>query len=137
MRNFKKHIILLFILSLLGCNKLEEDKQAPFIKINLPENHDNFTRGNLLTYDLEFSDDFQLKSFKINIHSASVPILKQINSFWDTTLNYSISGISYIVKNSINIPQNIDTGEYLFIVIFNDKSGNEDWVARDFTIHAN
>ena len=132
---FIANITFLVIVCLFGCNKAEKDEQAPFIKINLPENHDNFIRDNLLTYDLEFSDDFQLKSYKINIHSASIPILKQTNYIWDTTINSSISGINYIIKKSFSIPLNVDTGNYLFIVTCSDKAGNEDWVARDFTIH--
>ncbi len=137
MKIFKTNIVLFLIIGLLGCSKSEKDELSPFIKINLPENHDNFTKGDLLTYDIEFTDDFQLHNFKINIHSSSLPILKSSNYLWDTTIVGSTEGIDLIIKHSLNIPLSIDTGTYLFIVYSSDKEGNENWVARDFTVHNN
>lgn len=134
MKNYKTTIILFLILSLLGCSKSEKDTLAPFINISSPKNHDNFNKGNIITYEIEFNDDFKLKNYKINIHSASIPVLKQTNNIWDTTIINSIDGLSAIIKTSLNIPTTIDTGNYLFIVTCSDKTGNEDWVARDFKV---
>lgn len=137
MKFFIKTAVLILTISALSCSKSEKDTQAPFIKINLPKNHDNLSKGNIMTYYIEFSDDYQLKNYKINIHSSSLPIIKSTNLLWDTTINSTIGGVSAIIKTTLNIPLNIDTGNYLFIVICSDNAGNKDWVARDFKIHAN
>lgn len=135
MKNIKIIFTIFLAMNFLGCSKSEKDAQAPFIKINSPKNHDNFTKGNIITYEIEFNDEFQLKNYKINIHSSTLPIYKSTHSLWDTTIISSIDGVSAIIKTTLNIPPTIDSGSYLFIVTCYDKTGNNDWVARDFIVH--
>lgn len=123
----------MFLLS--GCKKTETDIQKPFITISKPVNHANVALGNNLFYEIEFKDDFELKEFKIKIQSSTIPIFKNTESYlWDTTIVKSISGIESYIKDQLLVPQNIDSGRYLFLIYCKDKAGNEEFTARDFNV---
>jgi hypothetical protein len=119
----------------LGCKKAETDNQKPFITILKPANHANISLGHNLLYEIELKDDFQLVECRIKIQSATIPMNKNIESnLWDTTFVKSISGIEAYIKDQLLVPSIIDSGRYLFMVYCKDKTGNEEFTARDFKV---
>ena len=135
----KKLMKALFYISLtiliLGCEKAESDSQKPFITILKPANHANISLGNNLLYEIELKDDYQLEECRIKIQSATIPMFKNIESnLWDTTFVKSVSGIEAYIKDQLLVPSIIDSGRYLFMIYCKDKTGNEEFTARDFKV---
>ncbi len=146
----KKTIYLLSALLLssfvfIACEK--EDLTKPTIKINEPTEDKVITAGGKLHVDANLSDDVELKSYKINIHSAfdghvhASKLQKSVThedegeafSFLETYSD-AAGKKDHHLHLDIEIPEDAAEGEYHLIISLIDKAGNESSAARGFIV---
>lgn len=138
----KKMILCItFIIVLVGCEKIEVDNTPPKIEagfISFPLQCDEIKRGEIFTFKARFTDDLELGSFGLDVHSNFDhhnhsteagecdldPIKTPINPYV-LLKNYEIpNGLkSYEAKISIAVPSDVDTGAYHFMIKVTDKVG--------------
>jgi hypothetical protein len=131
---------LLLTMLLTAC--VDIDDEVPVIDMSdgtaFPQNCVTVYRGETFTFHARFSDNRELGSFSIEIHnnfdhhthSTSVaqcelePVKTAINPFLFIK-EFSIPGglTEYTATVSIDIPADVDTGDYHFMVRLTDKSG--------------
>lgn len=63
-------IALLGLLAFVGCEKEEVDNEKPVIILNAPTDGEAIRPGSDIHFDVEFSDNVALSSYKVNIHGA-------------------------------------------------------------------
>ena|SRR5690606_1911963 len=136
--------ILLFIMVLtvfVGCKKEEIDNTPPEIDASFasfPLQCDEIKRGESFTFKARFTDDIELGSFGLDVHnnfdhhnhSTEVdvcdldPIKIPLNPYV-LLENYEIpKGLKMYEANvSIAVPEDIDTGNYHFMIKVTDKTG--------------
>lgn len=140
--------IIGLLASMLSCKKNKEDEPKdntkPVITIYSPSEEQVISAGSdtsIICLNANFTDDMQLKEFKINIHPAAGHNHKSIQS-WDTTLlakdhpELQLSGLNRDIDFDIllNHFQIADTGEYHYMVYCLDAAGNEALAYRTIRI---
>ena len=122
---------------LAACEENETDSTAPTIHIESPADHDAFTPGETLTFAAVFSDNVELRSYKIDVHHNSDGhshgrLAHEDGHPWDFTQTGSFEpGTKETqVTHAIAIPAIIDgeevaSGEYHLAVFCTDAAGNE------------
>jgi hypothetical protein len=139
----KFFIVILLILSIFSsCNDDIKDEELPVIDMSgdtaFPQNCATVYRGESFTFNALFTDNIELGSYSIEMHhnfdhhthstssvecemEAEKPPLHPL-LFID---EYSIPAgqTSYSAAIQINIPADVDTGDYHFMVRLTDKSG--------------
>lgn len=131
----------LLLLLLLGCNS-HIDEATPFIEMSenwaSPQACQKVYRGDSLVFRARLTDNIELGSYSIELHnnfdhhthSTSViecdfdPIKTAINPFLYIK-EFSIpAGLTeYQASVRIDIPKDIDTGDYHFMIRLTDKAG--------------
>jgi hypothetical protein len=145
----KKTILYISIATIFiafaSCNE-NEDLIKPVINLIEPEDEAAFKPGSAIHFEMELSDDTELKSYKVEIHSNfdghghSATIAKvrtlEIQVPFSYSNSWDVSGLknTHIHHHEIVIPENATTGHYHFMVYCTDKAGNESHVAREIEI---
>ncbi len=143
----KTSIVLLALAALTSCEK-KGDTEPPTIELVSPANGDTLWVGSGIHLDAEFSDNVELGSYKISIHSNfndhSHKSAQQDNDHvawnYQTTWDFEPgSRNAHIHHHEVQVPNELDghgvaTGKYHFMVYCVDKAGNESWVARSVVI---
>lgn len=138
-----KKIILWIVVSIVftGCEKDEIDNIPPKIDadfVSFPLQCDEIKRGETFIFKAKFTDDFELGSFGLDVHNnfdhhnhstetgvcASDTIKTPVNPYV-LLKNYEIpKGLkSYEANVSIDVPLDIDPGDYHFMIKVTDKAG--------------
>lgn len=141
--------IIVLGLAIASCSKDETDTTKPVISVAEPEDGDTLVPGHDVHFEADFSDDIELKSYKIDIHNNfdghshktmladSTPWLYQKS--WDFEAGKKQS---HIHQHDIVVPDSIDgkplaRGNYHFMIYLTDAAGNESWKAINIVIHDN
>lgn len=137
----KVSIILLFITFFIGCKKEEIDNTPPEIDSNFnsfPIQCSEIKRGEMFTFKARFTDDIELGSFGIDIHhnfdhhnhsteagKCDLGTIKTPVNPFVLLKNYEIPTRlkSYEASVSVEVPNDIDTGDYHFMIKVTDKAG--------------
>ena len=141
-----KHILiitgLLSILLVSSCEKEERDTELPEIIMtgaeHFPQNCDTVYIGEAFTFSARFTDNFELGSYSIDIHhnfdhhshstdAADCPmdqVKAPVNPFLFIEQFDIPSGVSeYEASQVIEVPEDVDTGDYHLMVRLTDKTG--------------
>ncbi len=127
------------IIAFSGCKKDDQDNEKPTITLNSPVEGEVILAGtdtSIICLNAVFSDDVQLKEYKINIHNAAGHGHKSTLATWDTTIIHSLDGKSRIVDFDIDLSHfnRADTARYHYMVYCLDQAGNESMVYRTIEI---
>lgn len=127
-------------LFLISCEEEAGDNTKPQIILIEPANDDTLAIGEDIHFEADFSDDVELRSYKIDIHSAEG---HEHKSTLEGEFSYShswelVSGIkeTHQHHHEILIPEGVEEGKYHFMVYLLDRAGNESWVAIDVYLSA-
>jgi hypothetical protein len=135
--------VLALSLTLVQCQKAETiDEVLPVIEISsvatFPHNCDTVYRGESFQLVANFSDNVELGSYSVDIHHnfdhhthstageacSMDPIKTPVNPFLLIKSFYIPSGSKAFQSNqSIQIPNDIDTGDYHLMIRLTDKEG--------------
>ncbi len=131
-----------------SCSK-DEDNTKPVIQVAEPEEGDTLLPGTTLHFEADFSDDTELKSYKIDIHgnfdNHSHKAATADSAIWSYQNSWNLeSGMkqSHVHQHDITIPETIDglpirQGNYHFMIYLADKAGNESWLVIPVVINEN
>ena len=147
----KRFVILtvaLLATALFSACEKDGDTQKPTINIIEPTDGTELLAGEEIHFEVEFSDNQELKSYKVDIHSAEdghshtksmstdehIPWAMQKS--WDFEVGQKNAHIHH---HEIVIPTAIDgvpieTGHYHMLIYCTDKEGNESWKAIGIAI---
>ncbi len=165
----KKNVLFLTSLILLGtaaftsCEKDDVDNEKPVIRLIAPEEDEEIRPGSDIHFDVEFSDNVALASYKVNIHGAfdghthsatlSTRAEEEGEPFERTWLESEFIALGdepiagkrsvTVHHHHIVIPETITVdgvekpikeGHYHFMVHCIDEAGLERFVAREIVI---
>ena len=141
----KLYLSLTLLCALCACSSSDDDtKDMTYPVINtsdiveIPTDCDVFRRGEVIPFSYLFTDDTELGSYNIEIHhnfdhhthstsatECEMDANKQPQHPWTFNNDYVIpEGLhEYNASFSIPIPEDIDTGDYHFMVRVTDKAG--------------
>lgn len=134
-------------------NETEVDTQQPEISFAIeggfPQQCDTAYLGEPLLFKVKFTDNTELKSYKVDIHnnfdhhthgSDNMPCEYEpdkvpANPFFTNEV-WDIGGTAELTVShqQIVIPDDVDTGDYHLMVYVTDHAGNQSWKAVDFKI---
>lgn len=132
-------VILALAIFMSACEK--GDTEKPVITINAPETEEVLYIGQDVHFEVEFSDNVELNSYKVDIHSNfdghSHKNLSEDGVAWSFQQSWEFDEgqkNAHVHHHEIVIPDDIDgeeiaTGDYHFMVYCTDAEGNESWVA--------
>lgn len=140
--------IMLFIsLFIVSCEKDDADTVKPVITITGPEDDEAIFIGSEIHFEVDFSDDTELKSYKVDIHSntdghshkavtTNDSVAFTFQKSWEFEPGLKNAKINHY---EIEIPVLIDgkpilEGHYHFLVYCTDVAGNESWTATEVEI---
>ncbi len=97
------------------------------------------TGGEVLTFDIVFTDDVALSQFKVDIHNnfdchghgggsapnIAVPSVNNVTTDWTVLDIGNLSGQSEQVRNTLEVPSNVTAGNYHFHIQAVDEAGND------------
>ncbi len=132
-------LLILVIFLFQACNKENQDNEQPAITLNSPVEDQVIIAGtdtSIICLNAVFTDNEELKQYKINIHNAAGHGHKSALSGWDTTIIQPLSGRNRMVDFDIdlsNFPQK-DTAYYHYMVYCLDQAGNESMIYRTIRI---
>lgn len=141
------YILIFTVFIVSSCEKEKVDTEKPVITISGPEENEVLYIGSEIHFEVDFSDDVQLKSYKVDIHSNFDGHSHKCSSKEDSiafsfqkSWNFD-EGLkqSHIHHHEIVIPDEIDAkkvaqGDYHFMIYCTDVAGNESWIAIDVKI---
>jgi hypothetical protein len=131
---------VILIMALGSCNKDERDEEKPVIDMQLgfPQNCDTVYRGEPFTFKAVFTDNVELGAYSLDIHHnfdhhshstdlvdcAMEPVNQPVDP-WLYIQQFEIpDGLNhYTAEVQITVPDNVDTGDYHFLVRLTDKTG--------------
>jgi len=134
-------MILAFVILATGsCSKEGIDDERPVIDMNqgFPQNCDTVYRGETFLFRAVFTDNFELGAFNLDIHhnfdhhSHSTdlvecpldPVKQAVNPMLFIRQYDIPAGLNfYEAEAEILVPEDIDTGDYHFMVRLTDKTG--------------
>ena len=141
---------------LLSCEKTELDNEKPVIRLISPQEGEAIKPGGDLHFEVEFTDNVALGSYKVNIHGAfddhthSAAAFTRAEGdsssepFEKTWLEVDFIALgdepiagkrnASIHHHHILIPENVKEGNYHFLVYCTDDAGLESFVAREITL---
>lgn len=132
-------LLLLYITFLSSCEKDNGDTTKPLIEVSGPVTNDVFYIGNEIHFEVDFSDNEELKSYKIDIHDNfnghTHKNTKDDGTPWHFQKSWDFEPgqkNAHIHHHEIVIPTEIDgektaTGNYHFMIYCTDAEGNESW----------
>lgn len=135
------YLVTLFLL--FSCSKDEDrDMEKPVIEMSagsaFPLTCDVVYRGESFTFEALFTDNKELGNYNIEIHNnfdhhshstddvecALDEKKKPVKPFiYNKDFSIPSGSVSFQAENSIQVPTDIDTGDYHFMVRVTDKSG--------------
>lgn len=138
----KKLLSILLLCALGACSSPFKDLVPPEIlpagDAASPQNCQVFTCGGVLPFSYAFSDDVELGSFNLEVHNnfdhhthsteagecEQDPVKQPVNP-WIFNKDYKIPSGSTVYEASfqIPIPEDVDPGEYHFMIRVTDASG--------------
>jgi len=145
--NKKLHLLvfgLLLLLGIAGCkkDKKEIDTEYPVIDISatdaFPKQCSNLKRGQKFVFRATLSDNIELGSVSVDIHhnfdhhthSTEVndcdmeAVKAPVNAFLlIKSFDIPAGQKSYQIAQEIEVPANVDTGDYHFMIRLTDKEG--------------
>lgn len=139
MKKIFLYIVAVFVI--VGCQKEDIDKTPPSIDAGydaFPLQCDEIKRGETFNFRARFTDDTALGSYGIDIHNnfnqhnhstevgvCHIDPLKSPVKPYVLIKNYEIpEGLKFYEANvSIDVPEDVDTGDYHFVVKVTDKAG--------------
>lgn len=150
-------LIVLGSMFLLSCEETELDNEKPVIRLIAPADGEAYKPGSDIHFDVEFTDNMGLGSYKVIIHGAfdghthSAKILTRAEgegtdneTFEKTWLERDFIALgdepiagkrnASVHHHHIVIPENVREGNYHFLVYCTDESGLESFVAREIII---
>lgn len=106
------------------------DTVKPTITINEPTDEQVFHAGDEIHVDIDFSDNVELASYKIDIHFAGDGHSHRLmdisdNQEWEYETTGTLSGKNDNIRLHIDIPHDVEEGHYHFGVFAVDKAGNQ------------
>lgn len=135
------YFLIAAIIVLVGCEKEEIDDTPPVIDstyASFPVQCSEIKRGESFIFKARFEDDVELGSFGLDIHhnfdhhnhSTEVgdcepdPVKTPVHPYV-LLENYSIPGglKSYEAEMTIDVPSDIDSGDYHFMIKVTDRAG--------------
>ena len=145
MKTMTKNNYLTLLLCALGaCSSPSQEKDMtppeilPIPEQTSPVNCDTYHRGGVISFDYAFADDVELGSYNLEIHNnfdhhthsteaadcPQEPVKAPVNA-WVYNQNYVIPAgkTAYEAHLQIPVPNDIDTGEYHFMIRVTDASG--------------
>ncbi|MDR2414672.1 MAG: DUF4625 domain-containing protein [Odoribacteraceae bacterium] len=138
------NICLLAIFALLAaaCGD-DSDNTKPVINLIEPADGDTLHIGDDVHFEMELSDNEELKSYKVDIHdnfdghthalsrdTEPESVAFSFNKTWELTGKKTAS----VHHHEIVIPENATPGAYHLMVYCTDAAGNEALVARDVVL---
>lgn len=144
MKRLKLFIILLSLPAIFMNCSSDDDKDTtkPEIDLSIPEafpiSCSTVTRGTTIPFRALFRDNQELGAYSINIHhnfdhhnhdtevdNCNLDAIKTPVNPWAVTLTFTIPSNTkeYIAEQLINVPSNIDTGDYHFMIQLTDAQG--------------
>lgn len=150
----KIHLILLITSILLfACDDTQKDDVLPVIDMSgdtaFPQNCVTVYRGESFTFNALFTDNVELGSYSIEMHnnfdhhthstSSTECELEAVKASVNPLLfidEYDIpqGKTNYSASIEIEIPDDVDTGDYHFMVRLTDKSGWQTFVGTSMKI---
>ena len=137
-----KYILLSLLCALCACSSTDTDTTVPEIlhvcEATAPLNCQEFSRGGAIFFDYLFRDDTELGAFNLEIHNnfdhhthsteageCRQDPAKQHVKPWILNKDYPIpaGSTSYEAKVTIPVPEDVDPGEYHFMIRLTDRSG--------------
>lgn len=156
----KKSINILFLLiiavAIVSCSKDDEnDTIKPEIDMQFagafPLPCDTIYAGETFTFKAIFSDNQELKAFNLELHHnfdqhthgshnetcAMDPVKEPVNPFY-LNQNFTIPAGSTIYEAivAVEIPYDVDTGDYHFMVKVTDTEGWQSWQSVSVKVNA-
>lgn len=146
MKKFKFIYVFAFASILFSCSDDDNnsaDTQKPTITINEPTDGEVLDPGDEIHVDIDFSDNVELASYKIDIHFAgdghshNRPLGVSDYIEWEYEVTGTLSGKNDNIHLHIDIPNNVEEGHYHFGVFAVDKAGNQavQWIELDIHNH--
>ena len=136
--------IAIVSLSFASCEKEKGDTTPPVINLTSPVNGELLEIGKDIHFEVEFSDDNMLKSYKVEIHNNFdghghgntysnmafyLDEIKEMTPFaFQRSWDISDKKNTTIHHHEIVIPDNATPGNYHFMVYCTDAAGNESHV---------
>lgn len=128
--------LFLFVALLISC---ANDSLPPLITMENPKDGEKIHSGMHMAIDLHFSDNDNLRQYKLDLHSAAdghahgkqTAILPE----FDTLIIGNLNGMEQTVNLNIHIPNHARSGEYHLTVFALDYSGNEGQLTRILHIY--
>jgi len=141
LRYFPAVLLLIVLLFASSCED-DNDTQKPQIIVVSPEQNEVLNIGSEIHFDVDFSDNTELKSYKVDIHNNfEGHTHKRANSgdtvAWSFQKSWSFDAgqkNAHVHHHEIEIPHDyngmdISQGNYHFMIYCLDAAGNETWVA--------
>jgi len=138
----RKIVFFLIIVVFFACDDTIKDDKMPVIDMTsetaFPKNCGKVYRGESFTFNARFIDNIELGSFSIEMHhnfdhhthstSAEICELGAIKApikpfLFIDQFSIPVSKTEYSATIEIDIPADVDTGDYHFMVRLTDKSG--------------
>jgi hypothetical protein len=145
--------VSLLVVLFFACSDTTVDEETPVIDMSgetaFPQNCDTVYRGESFIFNARFSDNVELGSFSIELHnnfdhhthSTSItecdldPIKSPVNPFLFLEEFEIPEGLKeYSATATIDIPADVDTGDYHFMVRLTDQSGWQTYVGISLKI---
>ncbi|GAA5025239.1 hypothetical protein GCM10011506_09580 [Marivirga lumbricoides] len=145
--NFLKHILTssTFLAFLLFCSCEEEveiDTEYPEIDIAFdeafPKQCSSINRGETFIFKARFTDNIQLGGYSVDIHhnfdhhthstevnDCDMEAVKAPDNPFLFIQNYAIpeGQNEYVAEMEIEVPENVDSGDYHFMILLTDAEG--------------
>lgn len=109
-----------------------QDTTPPVVSIIEPHDHDAFGTGDIMSIEINFSDNQALGSYKIEIHhdDGHTHDVESSQGEWSYIEEGTLSGTDDTVLSEVEIPDfinemPIEEGDYHFGVYALDAAGNE------------
>ena len=137
-----KFMLFMLLCALCACGSLPKDVTLPEIlpagDATAPLNCQVYYRGSVIFFDYLFSDDTELGAYNLEIHNnfdhhthstesgecRQDPVKQPVNP-WIYNQDFSIPGGSKLheAEQTISVPDDVDPGEYHFMIRLTDRSG--------------
>lgn len=139
-KNILKTLGLVVLLAMAAsCKDKDLDKQAPVIKVEEPENGDTLSVGHPIHFEVNFSDNEHLASYKVDIHNNfnghhHHHKAEKEPFFFQKTWSLNGQRSAHVHHHEIAVPEDAHPGNYHFMVYCVDEAGNESFVTRDIVL---
>ena len=142
MKNIYSFVILSLVLVFTSCDDTVKDEELPLIDMSgnnaFPQNCSTVYKGESFRFQAVFTDNVELGSYSVEMHqnfdhhthstssqecemeAVKMPIKPLL---YITEYSIPEGKTEYMASFDINVPADVDTGDYHFMVRLTDKSG--------------